>query len=71
MCKNSTGMKTSSIFGIVLLAILWIWLAWAILASNGITLYNLIIVAISGIIVFVPLYRKFSTNKKKDSDKRI
>lgn len=52
-------MSTSRIIGISVLFIVWIWLAWFMLKNAGLTLYNLIIVAMTGIIIFVPLYKKF------------
>lgn len=57
-------MKLSAKIGFTLLVILWIWLAWGVL-SAGITLYNLLIVAISGIIILVPMWRKW--NKPKNN----
>ncbi len=57
-------MKLSAKIGFTILVILWIWLAWGVL-SAGITLYNLLIVAISGIIILVPMWRKW--NKPKNN----
>lgn len=45
--------------GFFVLALVWGWLAWGVLATNGITLFNLIIVAMTAIICFVPLYKKY------------
>lgn len=59
-------MKTSAKIGFSLLVILWLWLAWGVL-SAGVTLYNLLIVAISGIIILVPMWRKWNTPNKKDN----
>ncbi len=58
-------MKTSAKIGFSLLVILWVWLAWGVL-SAGITLYSLLIVAISGIIILVPMWRKWNTPNKND-----
>lgn len=52
-------MNSFKIIGFCILAFVWLWLAWYMLKYSGITLYNLIIVAMTGIIVFVPLYRKY------------
>lgn len=60
-------MKGSSIFGLVLLSLLWIWLSWALLYRGGLTLYNILIVAMSGMIVFIPLYRKYKSNQGGDA----
>ena len=51
-------MKTTRIIGFAVLVILWIWLAWGVL-SAGLTLYNLLIVAFSGIIILFVLYLEF------------
>lgn len=45
--------------GIGILVAVWLWLAWYVLAGSGVTLINIFWVVISGIIVFVPLYRKY------------
>ena len=45
--------------GIVVLALVWIWLAAYVFIKNGVTLLNIGWVAISGVIVFVPLYKKY------------
>lgn len=58
-------MKTSHIIGLVVLALLYLVLVWIILTrAGGITLYNLFLVVASGIIIFVPLYKKYI--RKKD-----
>lgn len=58
-------MKTSAKIGFSILVILWIWLAWGVL-SAGISLYNLLIVAFSGIIILVPMWRKWNNPDNKD-----
>lgn len=58
-------MKVSVIIGLSLLLILWLWLAWLLLSAGGINLKNLIILAMSATIIFVPLLnRTFKGNKK-------
>ena len=59
-------MKTSALIGIAVLAIIWLWLACMLLAAGGVTLKNITVLAMSGIIIFVPLARKHSNYKKKD-----
>lgn len=59
-------MKTSAIIGLSILLVIWLYLAWLLLTAGGINLKNLIILAISGIIVFVPLYRKVAGDKQND-----
>ena len=61
-------MKTSAVIGLTILALLWVWLAWILLANGGVNIKNLLWIVISGIIVFVPLWRKFSSGNK-NSDK--
>lgn len=55
-------MTKTAYVTIIVLAILWGWLAWGVL-KNGITLYSLLIVAMAGIIIFVPIWRKYHKNK--------
>ncbi len=50
--------------GIGVLAAVWLWLAWYALTALGITLVNLLIIIMSGIIVFVPLWKKYIRNDK-------
>ncbi|MDE7497072.1 MAG: hypothetical protein K2M67_09520 [Muribaculaceae bacterium] len=52
-------MKGTRIAGFIFLALLWIWLSQYILRFGGFNLKNLLLVAMSGIIILVPLYRKY------------
>ncbi len=52
-------MKTTAIIGLSLLALIWLWLAWMLLTAGGVNLRNLMVLAMSAIIIFVPLYKKF------------
>lgn len=52
-------MKTSAIIGLSLLALIWLWLAWMLLTAGGVNLRNILVLAMSAIIIFVPLYKKF------------
>lgn len=52
-------MKTSALIGLSLLLVIWMWLAWVLLTSGGVTLKNLLILAMSGIIIFVPLWKRY------------
>lgn len=56
--KFAKEMKTSSLIGFLLLLVVWIWLAIQLLSTGGINLKNILILAMSGIICFVPLMRK-------------
>lgn len=59
-------MKTSAIIGISILSIIWLWLAWLLLSKSGINLKNILVLTMSGIIVFVPMWRKYSNSSKKE-----
>ena len=59
-------MKTSVIIGLLILAIVWLCLAWQLLSSVGVNLKNLLLLAISATIIFVPLYRKYFKGAKDD-----
>ena len=61
--------KTIRLFGICILALVWLWLAWGFLSAKGITLLNLIILAMTGIIIFLPLYKKYISGGSDDSKK--
>lgn len=52
-------MTPYKIIGIAILVLVWGWLSWAVLCS-GINLKNLLIVVMSAIIIFVPLYKKYN-----------
>ena len=57
-------MSAIKYIGVTLLFLVWAWLSWSILASSGINLKNLLIVAMSAIIIFVPLYKKYFAKKE-------
>lgn len=54
-------MKIGKYLGISVLALIWLWLAWYVLAA-GVNLLKIFWVAISAIIIFVPLYKKYFKN---------
>jgi hypothetical protein len=56
-------MSAFKTFGIALLALVWLWLCQALLRTGGINLKNLLLAAASGIIIFVPLFKKYIRNK--------
>lgn len=59
-------MKPTRIAGLALLALLWVWLSIGLLTSeDGFNLKNILIAGMSGIIIFVPLYKKYKGNNKK------
>lgn len=58
-------MKPAKIAGVALLALLWVWLCSGLLtAPDGMNLKNILIAAMSGIIIFVPLYKKYCRDQK-------
>lgn len=53
-------MKPIRIAGFALLALVWLWLCRALLMTGGgVTFKNLFLIVASGIIIFVPLYKKY------------
>ncbi len=59
-------MKPTRIAGLAILALLWVWLSVGLLTSaDGFNLKNILIAAMSGIIIFVPLYKKYVRGDKK------
>ena len=55
-------MNTSKIIGIVILFLVWVWLVWSLLSLGGVNLKNILISVMAGIIIFVPLYKKYGKN---------
>ncbi len=52
-------MKKGAVAGFMLLGAVLAWLAWIMLSKGGLTLKDIIIVVMSGIIVFVPLWKRY------------
>lgn len=52
-------MKKGASAGFVILGAVWAWLAWLLLSKEGLTLKDILIVVMSGIIVFVPLWKRY------------
>lgn len=52
-------MKATKYIGVGILALVWIWLVVFIFIRSGITLMNIFWVIVSGIIIFVPLYKRY------------
>ncbi|MDE7180490.1 MAG: hypothetical protein K2N88_04775 [Muribaculaceae bacterium] len=52
-------MKTTTIIGLTFLAAVWVALVVLLLTAGGLTFKNLLLVIMSGIIVFVPLWKKY------------
>lgn len=51
-------MNAVKIAGMMLLALVWLWLCWSLIAlGGGFTMKNVFLIVASGIIVFVPLWK--------------
>lgn len=46
-------------FGLVIIVLLWIGLCWIMIDIGGFNLKNLLVAIMSGVIVFVPLWKKY------------
>lgn len=55
---------------IVLLTLLWGWLAWGYLSAKGVTLINLLFLAMTAIIIFLPMYKKYTREEGKRNGKQ-
>lgn len=62
-------MKKSTLFGFIVLALVYIWLAWLMLSKSSVTLYNILLIVMAGMIIFVPLYRKYMVKEDKNRKK--
>lgn len=63
-------MNAVRIVGFAVLALVWVWLSWSLLAlGGGFNLKNIFLIVASGIIIFVPLWKKYGrrydNNQKK------
>ncbi len=63
-------MRATRISGFIFLGLLWIWLSQSLLRHGGFNLKNLLIVAMTGIIILVPLYKKYINPVNKDNNTR-
>lgn len=58
-------MKTSVIIRFIILGLLWLGLVICLVArTKTFTLYTAFVIVASGIIVFVPVYKKYVKNDK-------
>ncbi len=48
------------------LAVLWLVLCYLVVVSQPFTLWTLFVIVASGIVVWVPLYKKYINGKRKD-----
>lgn len=61
------NMKLIKIIGLIVLAAVWLWLCRLIILSGGITLRTIFLIVASGIIIFVPLWRKYFNGETNDN----
>lgn len=52
-------MDTSVKIRFCFIAALWVALVWLVVSSQPLTLWTLFMIAVSGIVVWVPLYKKY------------
>lgn len=52
-------MKKSAIFGITVLFIIWAALAYLLISTGGFNLKNLLLLVMTAIIIFVPMWKKY------------
>lgn len=60
-------METSTIIRLVFIALLWLILCYLIIATRPLNLHTIFIIVASGIIVWVPLYKKYIKNGRKQN----
>ncbi len=59
-------MSNLRIAGVILLAVVWGWLVRSILVyGGGFTAKNLFIIVASGIIIFVPIWKRYFRKEQK------
>lgn len=59
-------MNTSIIIRFVILGVLWLAVVVLLLSTRPLTPYLAFVIVASAIIVFVPMYKKYVKNDKKD-----
>ena len=52
-------MKIRSIIIMIVLGLLWLWLSVFLLLRGGVTLKNLLVVAVSGLLILFPLLKRY------------
>ena len=59
-------MGVGKAIGFVVLGLVWIWLCVSIVVSaGGLTFKNIFLIVCSGIIIFVPLWKKYIRGNSK------
>ncbi|MBD5199164.1 MAG: hypothetical protein HDS83_02060 [Bacteroidales bacterium] len=60
-------MKGTDIFRFLCITILWVVLCWAVIASTPkVTFMTVFAIVASGIVVFVPIYKKYRKNGRNN-----
>lgn len=57
-------MKRGEVFRLMCIVLLWLWLCWLLLTRAQLNFWTLFWVVASGIIVFVPLYKKYVLRRR-------
>ncbi len=52
-------MKQSQLIGLIILTLAWVALCWILISRAGLSLRIILVIIMSGIIVFMPLYKKY------------
>lgn len=63
-------MNNATKFRMVCIELLWIALCYLLVSSGPFTLKTLFVIVASGIIVFVPLYKKHFRGKNNNTDEK-
>ncbi|WP_304383005.1 hypothetical protein [uncultured Muribaculum sp.] len=63
-------MNNATKFRMVCIVLLWIALCYLLVSSGPFTLKTLFVIVASGIIVFVPLYKKHFRGKSNNTDEK-
>ncbi len=62
-------MTGSQIIRFIFILALWLILCYLVIASRPVNLYTVFIIVASGIVVWVPLYKKYIRKNGKESSK--
>ncbi len=57
--NSDIGNDSGKIFGLILLALIWVWLVYMLFSRGGVDFKNAFIAVASGIIIFVPLWKRY------------
>ncbi len=59
-------MPLSTWIRFLFIAALWLFLVWLVIVSGPFTLWTLFMITVSGIVVWVPLYKKYIRNDSRN-----